>query len=853
MRHDISLPIREDIQRDKADREHHRRQTEPSFKFRVQVVATFCLIVITSLAAQPEREEITGIEIGKQKSPWQPLRLLVSWTTLMKQPWLLKLLLLWVAVACASQAQQDSQWHLNGLNSQSWADIGSGTNYYHLGGVATNQSSKVTFDEATQFEAANLLKLEGDVTILDHGHIWRGTNFIYNTTNGEVQAARFKTVQEPYSIAGQQMGGVSNKVQTATNAVIATDDYEKPIFTIRARAITIAPGDYLEAHQATLYLGKTPIFYWPYYRRSLKQHPNNFEFAPGYRSQFGPYLFSSYNWYGSNGLGLGFVDGTLHLDERERRGLAGGPDFAVHLGNWGEAAFRYYYAHDVDPQADGIVAPHLGENRQRSQFYYDLYSTSNANAMGNIKVVANYQSDPLVVRDFFLGQYNRNVEPATFGEGTELWHNWVLDGMAQPRLVNFFETVERLPDVKLTGLRQEVGNSPIYYDSETSAGYYERAFSETNVPLYLTNYNMMPNGFGYDVTDTRMGGYPNYEAARADTFHQFTMPENFFGWLNVTPRIGGRATYYGDVDGPQIHTNQQGRGIFNTGADVSFRAWRVYADTESDLLDVHGLKHIIEPEFDYAYIPTASSHVPQFDYQLPTLRLLPIDFPDYNSIDSIRSENVLRLMLRNKWQTKRRDGIEDVVNWAVYTDWNLTPGTNNPFSDLYNDLDFRPRSWITFNSSTRYDLADTRWREAIERVFIQPTSSGMSLSLGYYYLMNNDPEFQTYPGQSLAGHNQIDVSLYYRINENWGVHISERFEAQNGVFQEQLYSIYRDLRSWTAAMTFRVDQGAGQPTDFTVGITFSLKAFPRFKLNSDSDRPGQILGSISRPTLLDDY
>jgi LPS-assembly protein len=649
-------------------------------------------------------------------------------------------------------------------------------------------------------------------------------------------------MQAPFSISGQRMGGVSNKVQTATNAVISTDDYERPLYSIHARTATIAPGDYIEAHHATLYVGKMPLFYYPYYRRSLKKHPNNWEFVPGYRSLWGPYLLSAYNWYGT-----GLLDGTIHADEREKRGQAGGPDLALHLGDWGEAAFRYYYAHDHDPGADGIVAPHLGENRQRANFYYEVHPASNVTA----KVVANYQSDPLVIRDFYTGEYNRNVEPASFAEVNELWPNWVLDGMAQPRLVTFFETVERLPDLKLTGLRQELGATPIYYESESSVGYFQRAFSETNVPVLFTNYTPLANGLGYALTRSTLGGYPNYTAARADTFHQFILPETFFGWLNVDPRAGGRATYYSDVDGPQVHTNQQGRGVFNTGVDVSFKASRVYQDAQSGLLDVDGLRHIIEPEFDYVYVPTASTHLPQFDYQLPSLRLLPIDFPEYNSIDSITRENVLRLMLRNKLQTKRNDGIEDLVNWAVYTDWDLTPGTNHSFTDVYSDLEFRPRSWITLSSSTRYDMPDTRWREAIERILIQP-STALSLSLGYYYLMNNDPEFQTYPGQNLPGHNLVEFSLYYRVNENWGAHIAERFEAQNGTMQQQVYSIYRDLRSWTAALIFSVSQGPGQPTDFTAGVTFSLKAFPRYKLNSDANQQSWLFNNSSTG-VLDSY
>ena len=91
------------------------------------------------------------------------------------------------------------------------------------------------------------------------------------------------------------------------------------------------------------------------------------------------------------------------------------------------------------------------------------------------------------------------------------------------------------------------------------------------------------------------------------------------------------------------------------------------------------------------------------------------------------------------------------------------------------------------------------------------------------------------------------------MNENWGLHLAERFEAQSGIMQEQIYSIYRDLRSWTAALTFRVNQGAGQPSDFTVGLTMSFKAFPRYKLNGDDDRPEQILGSASKASLRDDY
>ena len=717
--------------------------------------------------------------------------------------------------ACACQAQQPP-FDIFGAGPASSAQSGGGANFFRNGVIASNQNLFASAESAFVVNLTGEIQAEGDVVILDHGRIWRGTNALYNFNSGEVRAGSFKTASMPFNFSGQYLAGdTKDQVYSAAAAFVTTDDYAKPIYHIRASTITIVPGKYFEARNATLYLGSTPIFYWPYYRRSLGQHPDNFEFIPGFRSTFGAYLLGAFNWYGNSNL-----DGTLHLDERSRRGLAAGPDLLFHLGDFGQAAFRYYYTHDHDPQADGLIVPHLGPSRQRMSFYYMSEPATNFSA----KILANYQSDPLVLRDFFEDEYRAGVEPASYGEVNQLWPNFTLDAMAQPRLVNFFETVERLPDIKLTGLRQQLGATPVYYQSESSIGYFRRDFSDTNNPV---------------VT--------NYAATRTDTVHQFTLPETFFGWLNVTPRVGGRFTYYSAVEGVTSPTNAQTRGVFNTGVEFSLKASRVYRDVDSSFWDVHELRHILEPDINYAYVPAPSrapSELPQFDSELPGLRLLPMEYPDYNSIDSIDKQNFLRLTLRNLLQTKRDNGVEDFINWAVYTDWNLAPGTNHTVSDLYSDLAFRPRTWLTLSSSVRYDLPDHRWRDAINNIKITPNST-WSFALYYRYLMNNDPEFLTAPGQTLAGHNLVGVSARYRLNENWGIHIAESYEAQDGCLQEQDYTLYRDMRSWTGALNFRVTHGVGTPADFTVLFTFSLKAFPRMPLGYDTDRPQDLSHNYS--------
>ena len=42
-------------------------------------------------------------------------------------------------------------------------------------------------------------------------------------------------------------------------------------------------------------------------------------------------------------------------------------------------------------------------------------------------------------------------------------------------------------------------------------------------------------------------GLQDYSAFRFDTFHQFTYPNTYFGWLSIVPRVGFRETYYGET------------------------------------------------------------------------------------------------------------------------------------------------------------------------------------------------------------------------------------------------------------------------------------------------------------------
>ncbi len=103
-------------------------------------------------------------------------------------------------------------------------------------------------------------------------------------------------------------------------------------------------------------------------------------------------------------------------------------------------------------------------------------------------------------------------------------------------------------------------------------------------------------------------------------------------------------------------------------------------------------------------------------------------------------------------------------------------------------------------------------------------------------------DFSSQPTSLGIGNNLISSTFYYRLNENWGARIAHHFEARDGRMEEQSYTVYRDFRSWTGALTFRVRDERSASDDYTIAFTFSLKAHPRYSVGGDSVRPENLVG-----------
>ena len=753
-----------------------------------------------------------------------------------KFPAILALSLLAALVALSACAQDESGDVIEALSKvlprlpegQMYYDSATETMYW-TNGVYFRHPDKVgeivlTADSASLNEKTGDVRADGNVHIESGGQLWVGDHINYNFITHRMSSEQFRFGAPPIFAGGAQLSGHLGSANGAatqvvtTNAYFTTDDVANPFYRVRADRVVIIPGKSVQMWNAVFYLGRIPVFYFPYYKRDLGTRVNHFTVQPGYRSLYGAELLSTYQWY------LGdLAEGKIHFDYRTLRGPGFGPDVDLHLGQWGQATVKYYYLLDYKPNSDTNGLPYLGDiPHNRQEFYLGWQATPATNL--NLKALINYQSDPLIIHDYYQGDYTENPQPNTFVEANKYWDNWSLDALTTPRVNSFFAQVERLPDVQLTGFRQQVFDTPLYYDSQSSIGAF-RAYTANT-----TN----------NVFDPNIGFYTN-SATRLDTFHQFTLPWTFFNWLNVTPNVGGRLTYYSrgasDLAPAQ---NDLNRKVLNTGVGFSFKASQLWTGATNSLLQVDGLRHIIEPSANYVFVPNPSvppAQLPQFDSELPSLMLLPIDFPDYNDIDSIDTQNVIRFGLRNVLQTKRAGQLQDLVNWNLLLDWRLEPQPGqSSLNDLYSQLSFRPRTWLTLESQVRYDIDGGNVNLSFHQITFTPDNR-WSWGLGHWYLRPG-----TWGNGTWQKADYITSTFFYRFDDNWGLRLQHNFDATSGRLQSQFYTIYRDLRSWTMSLTFHIENDLSSPVSYSVSYQLSLKASPSSGLGTDSVNPYWLVG-----------
>lgn len=683
-------------------------------------------------------------------------------------------------------------------------------------------------DHAKYNSATHDVEVDGNVRIYRATHLYVGESGIYNIDTKEIRATNMRADYAPYFVAGKEISVLSDNETIVKQGTFTTDDSSDPTFHLRANTVRIYEGDRVIFQNVAFYIGKVPIFWWPYLYQSLNDS-FSFSISPSFLSSWGPSLLTEVTFPITKE-----IHGRVRLDYRTRRGVALGFESDVNYGKDKEsfARLKTYFLQDQNPELNRTNLPRgsIPTSRYRVTFQDRTYFTKDHDLYTTINITK--LSDAFVLQDFYQSEFRYDPQPDNVIAATKTNPFYTLTAIGRFQANSFFDTTERLPELALDIKRHGLFGGPIFYEGETSIADLNRNFA-------------------------RNSNFQDYSALRADTFHQLLYPNTYFGWLSIVPRAGFRATYYDEtrdlsktiftpnpdplipdflLPDPTLKAPLQKGGdtvrtVFDTGVEASFKLSRAWEGVQSRALGLDGLRHIIQPFTNFSYVSDTNpdpASILQFDRYQPSTQLRPIDFPQFTSIDSIDDWSIWRVGVRNRLQTRRDDLTVSWFELETYIDVNF----NNPFdktqySNLFNRMRFTPLPWATLSIDSQVPAFDKGFTEVNTAVILQPISK-VQISLGHRYLDNN-PFFLNSSLFTFGG--------YYRINDNWGVGVAEQYEADTGILESQRYSVYRDLTSWVASFGAVIRDNAGVK-EYGVLLTFTLKAFPKLGLDLNFDPGG---------------
>ncbi len=683
---------------------------------------------------------------------------------------------------------------------------------------------RIYCDHAQYDDGTRDVLAEGNVRIFRDGRLFVGESAIYNLETKVLNASSIRGDMMPFRFQGQNLGTLGPKGYFVKDGIFTTSDNSKPDYTIRAKGIKIYTGDHMVFTDVRFYVGQTPIFWFPYLFHSLDKE-QAFTVTPGYNSIWGGFLLGSYNFP----LGEHW-EGKVRLDILEKRGFGfgfeskwGGRDSAQH--DWGR--FRAYAINDAEPGTNrtSLAREPIDPFRYRVSFQDRTYLTEDIYFTADI----NRLSDARFLQDFEAGEFRSDPNPDNVVILTKWDENYTANLLARENLnEDHFDGTERLPELSLEGKRAPIFKGPIFWENLASAGFLKRNFAADSL-------------------------LQDYDTFRSDIFEQFSMPHTFGNWLSFVPRIGGRLTYYGDtgfsstqlINGVSQQVMKPGgatlRPDFNAGFETSFKFSREFDTVQSRLLGLEKLRHVVQPYLNYSYNYSGKdpSHILQFDRLNPSTELAPIDFPQFNSVDTLDTWNILRLGVRNRLQTQRNNATLNWLELDTFVDVNFErpsfAGTvmddEGTFSNVVNRLRWTPLPWVYMTLDAQLPLFDKGFTQVNTNLGFM-VNSNVQLNIGHRYIANN----AFFPDSNL-----LNLGGYFRVNDNWGVSFREQYEFQGSILETQRYELHRDLSSWVASLGFVVRDNSGV-NDYGLILTFTLKDIPGVHLPISLD-PGSIVGS----------
>ena len=627
---------------------------------------------------------------------------------------------------------------------------------------------------------------------------------------------------------------------------VTTCEKTKPHYHIGASTVKYNKDKTFSANHLTINFFNFPIFYFPY-AWGKTDSMRHVIFKPSYSTKNGASLRLGYYWKTDDKRGRLRV----YVDGMSKRGAGIGTD-AYYNGEDFLFNGLAYAIHDRFTPYTNTFGPGKKYNRRfkttkergRVNFYY------RQNIEDGLSMRVNYDllSDIDMLENWYSHAYQEIHQPKSFID-LNYDSTYFSTGITfRPRINDFYSVVETMPEMRLSIPRIALGTKWLQYQSDTKGGFYAMRWRDFDVPRRIA----VPARW-YDP-DIHKENH-DYSTWRIHSQHFLYSPIDLGNLGILTPRVGFAFTAYSktskrkiavnDIDGMLSADNPDwprstvavqnydslGDGVarwaLETGVELKNRFYSDWNDFSMPIMQVDGIRHILEPYINYTFMPTPSfsrSHLYFFD-----------------EIDRLEKQHFIRFGIDQRLQTRHNGLPYNLLRLESYYDQHFfRDDENNSYcGNLGNRLTFTPSNRLSFRAAMLYDVGSGRILRGESGVTIGK-SDETNLSVSYNFkndylsrsvyslgstlvdITNESGYIQKYFGEAES----LGATLRVPINSKTHFTGSWSYDFNKYKISSQRYQLHRRLHCWDLILGFRWSNN-----EFAGVIMLELTRFPSVKVD----------------------
>jgi len=604
----------------------------------------------------------------------------------------------------------------------------------------------LTADQVRYSAATHMLHASGSVVMTKESAVLKGETLILNMDTGraEMDPALLSVPESGVKIAAEKLVRLNENEFSATSTELTSCDLPDPAWKFRAENLKVNLLGYGTGRNVIFYVKNIPVLYLPWIAFPVVLEKRSGLLFPqfGYSKSRGVRLDIPAYWVISPSQDL-----QLDLDILSRRGVGTGVDYRYIRTRGSEGHINAYSIYDKLQDR---------WRWQLAQEHKEIFSND-----ANLRMAVNATSDRTFLNDFGekSGEYNRQSSDTRIN-ALKTWQNYAVNSYLRYSEDLYAPdnslTLQTLPSVGLSGVRQQIYSQPLYFDLDATAENQYRDTAPSGQRLYL---------------------FPRL------TLLPFTGPY-LKASLYAGVHIRGYAT---DKRGSNSGIGATAGDLLpEAGVHVSTSLTRIYTP---DFPLLKKIRHEIIPELRYTLVPERDQQrLPLYDY---TDRMI------QRNMISLSATNLINGKFVHGDTTEYRE-ISRVKLSADYAidggrrDLLTLVESQRPWSDLMLESDTWLSKLLRVTFDSRYNLYENHLSTAVAGVEFDDRQ-GNSVGAGYQMARNEVEYFEGRFSTKLI----TPLLLSY----------TARYSFDRGDFLESLYAAEYRHQCWSVNLAIHQRPG----------------------------------------------